>query len=227
MARKVKEQEYATKRNEMLDVARQLVYTKGYEQMSIQNILDALKISKGAFYHYFDSKPALLEALIDRMLEEGKQALLPILQDGNLSALEKIQRYFSSSVLWKNAQKDFLLALLPTWYSDDNTILRQKMTTEGIKSIGPPLAQIIRQGVDDGSFSTPYPEQAIEMCFYILQGLSDKIGQAVMAKPRPSNALQCIEKDVAAYTDALERVLGTPAGSMKFLDAESIRLWFD
>jgi len=227
MARKVKEQEYTTKRNEILDMARKLVYTRGYEQMSIQNILDALKISKGAFYHYFDSKPALLEALIARMLEEGKQALLPILQNEKLSALEKIQRYFSSSVLWKSSQKDFLLALLPTWYSDDNTILRQKMTTEGIKSIGPHLTQVIRQGVEDGSFSTPYPEQAFEMCFHILQGLSDKIGQVVMAKPRPVDALKRIEKDVAAYTDALERVLGMPAGSMKFLDTKSIRVWFE
>ena len=54
MPRVVKEEDYAARRNEILDVARQLVYTKGYEQMSIQDILDALKISKGAFYHYFE-----------------------------------------------------------------------------------------------------------------------------------------------------------------------------
>ena len=49
MPRVVKEEDYAARRNEILDVARKLVYTRGYEQMSIQNILDALKISKGAF----------------------------------------------------------------------------------------------------------------------------------------------------------------------------------
>ena len=70
MARIVKEQAYAEKRNEILDVAQRLVYTKGYEQMTIQDILDDLQISKGAFYHYFDSKQALLEALIERMLQE-------------------------------------------------------------------------------------------------------------------------------------------------------------
>jgi len=63
MARVIKEQEHAERRNEILDVAQKLVYTRGYEQMSIQDILDALGISKGAFYHYFDSKQALLEAL--------------------------------------------------------------------------------------------------------------------------------------------------------------------
>ena len=60
MARSVNEKEYAFKRNQILDVTQRLVYTKGYEQMAIQDILDELLISKGAFYHYFDSKPALL-----------------------------------------------------------------------------------------------------------------------------------------------------------------------
>ena len=54
MARTVKEQEYAEKRNEILDAAQRLVYTKGYERMTIQGILADLQISSGAFYHYFD-----------------------------------------------------------------------------------------------------------------------------------------------------------------------------
>lgn len=47
MARIVKEKAYAVKRNEILEAAQRLVYTKGYEQMTIQDILDSLQISKG------------------------------------------------------------------------------------------------------------------------------------------------------------------------------------
>jgi AcrR family transcriptional regulator len=227
MPRIVNEVDYAARRKEILDVARKLVYTKGYEQMSIQDILDALKISKGAFYHYFDSKQSLLDELVQRILDEAKQTLLPILQDSNLSALQKIQHYFSSAVVWKSAQKDFLLALLPTWYSDNNVILRQKMIAEGIKSIGPSLAQVVRQGVKEGSLSTSYPDQAFDMCFLLLQSLGDKMAQVILANPRPANALQSIEEDVAAYSDSMERILGAPAGSMKFMDADSLRVWFE
>ena len=51
MARPVKEHEYRVKRSAILDAARRLVQTKGYEQMAIQDVLDDLQISKGAFYH--------------------------------------------------------------------------------------------------------------------------------------------------------------------------------
>src|SRR2546429_5465696 len=111
MARIVKEQAYALRRNAILDVAQRLVETRGYEQMTIQDMLDELQISKGAFYHYFDSKQALLEALIERMLEEVEQLLIPIVQDSHMPAIEKLQRFFPMLARWKTARKTFFLAL--------------------------------------------------------------------------------------------------------------------
>ena len=49
MARTVNEGEYNAKRGEILDVALRLVYSKGYQEMSIQDILDGLGISRGPF----------------------------------------------------------------------------------------------------------------------------------------------------------------------------------
>ena len=129
MPRVLIEEDYAARRNEIVDVARKLVYTKGYEQMSIQDILDEMKISKGAFYHYFKSKPALLEALIDRLADEAEAKFIPLLNDPTRPALEKLCRYFGSAVQWKATQKDFILALLRIWYSDENALTRQKVFT--------------------------------------------------------------------------------------------------
>ena len=81
MARVIKEEERAVKRNEILDAAQQLVYTKGYELMSVQNVLEALQISKGAFYHYFGSKQALLDGMLERILEQVEQLLQPVIDD--------------------------------------------------------------------------------------------------------------------------------------------------
>src|SRR5260370_2930142 len=97
MARIVKEEAYNAKRNEILDIALSLVYSKGYEQTTIQDILDGLHISRGAFYHYFDSKQALLDALVDRMANHAQHTLLPIVQDPHLPALQQFRRSFAPS----------------------------------------------------------------------------------------------------------------------------------
>ena len=97
------------RRNEILDVAERLVSTKGYEQMAIQDIMDELQIAKGTVYHYFDSKAALLEALVERMGEQIEQLVLPIVQDPNLAALDKLLRYFAAIDQWKLAHQRLVL----------------------------------------------------------------------------------------------------------------------
>src|SRR5260370_22691252 len=96
MVRIVNERAYPAKRNAILDAAQRAVETTGYEQMAIADLLSELQISSGAFYHYFDSKPALLLALVERMVEEVERLVLPIVHDPKLCALEQLQRFFAT-----------------------------------------------------------------------------------------------------------------------------------
>jgi AcrR family transcriptional regulator len=225
MARILKELKYAVRRNEILDAAQRLVYTKGYEQMTIQDILDDLQISKGAFYHYFDSKTALLETLTERMLQEAIKIITPIIEDPHLSALEKFQRYFDTVARWKTARKTLMLALLRIWYTDDNAIVRQKVTSSGLKRITPLLTAIIRQGAQEGIFMTPYPDQVCEVVFSIMLCLGDSLAEALLAHNSEKDTLQAMQNAVASYTDALERILVAPSGCLQLIDDEMLKEW--
>jgi TetR/AcrR family transcriptional repressor of nem operon len=232
MARIVKEEEYAARRNEILDIAQQLVYTKGYEHMTIQDILDELEISKGAFYHYFDSKGALLEALVERMIVvEVEPLLIPIVQDPHLSALEKLNRYFDTAIRWKTTKKTFMLELLRVWLADENAIVRQKMFAMTVKRVTPWLVEIIRQGIREGVFNTRYPDQVCHVILYIVQGLnvSETIIELLLSSETNRDA-ERIESGMALYTaaltDALERVLGAPSGALHLIDLETLKEWF-
>jgi len=52
--------------------------------MSIQDILDEVQMSSGAFHHYFDSRGALLEAFVEQIKQETEKPLLPIIHDPRL-----------------------------------------------------------------------------------------------------------------------------------------------
>lgn len=225
MPRVVKEDDYAARRNEILNVARQLVYTKGYEQMSIQDILDTLKISKGAFYHYFDSKQALMDGLIERMLDEAEQILRPIVESKELSAIEKLQLYFDAGGRWKVAQKAFMLDLLRVWRTDANALMRQKQEAAAMKRIAPVLAEIVRQGIAEGVFSTKYPEQFGSMIVGLSRGFEESVSDLLLADKPPPDALERLEAAIGAYSDSMERILGAPAGSLPLGDIEILKEW--
>jgi TetR/AcrR family transcriptional regulator, transcriptional repressor for nem operon len=225
MPRVVKEEDYAARRNEILDVARQLVYTKGYEQMSIQDILDAIKISKGAFYHYFDSKQALMDGLIDRMLDDAEQVLRPIVEAENLSAIEKLRCYFDTAGRWKVAQKEFMLNLFRVWHADANALMRQKQEAAAMERIGPMLAVVIRQGMDEGVFSTKYPEQFGNIFVGLSRGLEGELVELLLTDHPPPDALQRLKALIGAYSDSVERILGAPPGSLPLGDVDILKEW--
>jgi AcrR family transcriptional regulator len=229
MARILKEDEFNAKRNQILDFALSLVYSKGYAQMTIQDILDGLHISRGALYHYFDSKQALLEAMVERAGSAAAQAFLPIVQDPHLSAIEKFRRYFEASAQWKSGQKELILSLLTTWYSDENTLIRQKMAAASLNGTPHILEPIIRQGIEEKAFTTPFPEQVAVIITGITLNLADTIIGLLLSFQTGQAAIHELETALDtffdAYFDSIERILGAPAGSLKVLDAGVFKEW--
>ena len=63
----------------ILDTAQRLFLEKGYEQTTIQDIIDNLGgLTRGAIYHHFKSKEEIIDAVSDRRSEErrvGKECL--------------------------------------------------------------------------------------------------------------------------------------------------------
>jgi len=231
MARVVNETGHALRLNEILDSAQKLIYTKGFEQMAVQDICSDLGISKGAFYHYFGSKPELLDALIARTQRQAEELLRPIVDDPSLPALEKLERIFDSAARWKSARKAYMLAILHAWYADENAVVRQKQAAGGARWLTPILAGIVRQGIDEGVMDTPYPDQAGMVAVAMMISLGDTVSAALLSlDPAAGEAArqECLARmrdATAAYTHAVERVLGLPAGSVCLYDPQMLEEW--
>ncbi len=225
MARILKEDEYNAKRNEILDFAQHLIYTKGYEQVTIQDLLDGLHISKGALYHYFASKVALMEALVDRMGQEAAQNLLLITQDQNLSAIQKLRRFLETSARWKSTQKELIISLMRLWFSDENAFIRQKMEAESRKHMAGFLEPIIRQGNAEGIFTVRYPRQVAVVIAGVSLSLTDTMTGLVLLPELDQAAIQELEDTLASYVDTVERILGAPAGSLHVFEPGAFNDW--
>ena len=225
MARMVNEAAYAARRNAILEAAQRAVETKGYEQMAIAAILGELQISSGAFYHYFDSKPALLFALAERMGDQVKQLVLPIVHDRELNALDKLLRFFATLDHEKIAHKPLVLAYLRVWYADENAIVRHKLYIARVKRLTPLLEEIIRQGVEEGVFTAPYPDQTARVVISLLEDVGYATVELLFSVERSSDDLPLLERIVVAAADALERVLGAPAGCLQQASREGLSQW--
>lgn len=225
MARTVNEAAYEARRNAILDAAQRAIATKGYEQMAIGDILSELHISSGAFYHYFDSKPTLLLAVVERMGAQAEQLVLPIVHDREAGALDKLQRFFMVLDQWKLLHKRLVLGFLSIWYGDENAIVRHKLYLARIKRLGPMLEEIISQGVEEDVFTAPYPDQTARMIMSLLEDVGYATVELLLATERSPEDLPRLQRIVVATIDALERMLGAPTGCLQYVTREELESW--
>jgi len=195
--------------------------------MSVQDVLDELDASKGAFYHYFDSREALLAGVVDRMVEAATTAAVPVAMDPGVPAMEKLTRLFASIAQWKGERTDLMIELLRVWFSDANSIVRDQLRRGVQARLTPLLAMILRQGTAEGTFSTGSPEHTAEVFVTLILGLNDAASQLFLARRAGAVSFEEVELTLAAYVEAFERILGLSAGSWPTTDRQVLHLWFD
>jgi len=111
-------------------------------------------------------------------------------------------------------------------YNDDNAIVRQKMrSTIVIKGITSLLTGLIRQGIQEGVFTTSYPDQVGEVIVSLGFDFQETIGWQILSFDPQRDDMLSIERTVAVYTDAIERVLGAPKDSLQFIGTETLKEW--
>lgn len=228
MPRTINQHEYQTKYNEILDVVQRLMYTKGFAQITIQEILDELGISKGAFYHYFDSKQALLEAVCERMINMVEQMTRPILDDAELSALEKYDRFFGAVTNWKTDNKAFVLALVQVWLNDDNAVVRSRVNDKMRERIAPLFSAIVHQGIEEGVFDTAYPDHAGDVMLSLLIGAQMNISHALLmarTSDDPEEQIRSLVNTYEVHMDAMERAISAPHKTLFRMSEELARIW--
>jgi AcrR family transcriptional regulator len=225
MARTLNPQTHAVKRDAFIDAGTRLIQVKGYEQLSIQELLDELGASKGAFYHYFGSKGDLLEAVVERMADGVEATWAEPLTRPGLRAYERLESVFALTARWKNARKELVLAVLDAWLSDHNAIVREKLRQIVARRMTGLLETILRQGVADGDFTVTDPEATAHVLVGLIQVVQERAGQLFVARQDGRIELSEVERMFAAYREAFERTVGLPPDTMRFIDRETLLIW--
>lgn len=224
MVRIVKEHD--ERRMELLNTAQQLFAQKGYEQTSVREVIKEVGVAKGTFYHYFDSKLNLLDELIERMVDVSLAGMGRIVNDSELDALEKLNRFFDDTAKFKLENRALLLKLLQPYFSPDNAIFRQKINEQSVVKVAPLLGQIFSQGTEEGVFQVAQPKDMAEIIIRLSQGLSEEIAMLFLNAPHNTHTFETIAHKTAVHNQAIERLLNAPEGTIHLIKLDQIQSWF-
>jgi len=153
-ARTVKKPE--ERRSEILDAARALFAKQGYDATSVSDIVKNVGVAHGTFYWYFKSKEEAYHEVVYDYAIRRVAVIEDLARDPELSAVEKIVRTLASFTPTEEWEKDLVNRI----HSPTEAALHDRLAREFSRKLIPILADVIRQGVDEGVFETDYPCEA-------------------------------------------------------------------
>jgi len=85
-------------RDHLIEVGLQRIRFEGYTATGLQEVLEAAEVSKGSFYHYFPSKEAFAEAVLQLYADGEAKKLEKILSETKVAPLKRLRRYFEALI---------------------------------------------------------------------------------------------------------------------------------
>ena len=143
----------------ILDVSQRLFLEKGYENTTIQDIVDELGgLTKGAVYHHFKSKEEIMDAVGDRMFFSNN----PFEAVRGRTDLNGLQKLREAVRLNQSDQERVRLTAQSIPIAKSPRLL-QEMIVSTRKVLTPYFLELIEEGNRDGSMHTDYPREIAEL----------------------------------------------------------------
>ena len=212
------------RRGELLATAERLFYTKGYEKTSVQDILNEMNFSKGGFYHHFDSKLSVLEAICQQRAQESCERATQAVAGGEYSAVERLNMLLHSTPLWGGDNQNFVSLLIRVAYREDGALMREKMKTSQLEGMKPVLEGILEQGLASGEFYVTDAEAQAEMLMRLYMQFTDEIAFLLAQEESEERLTDAMLRKLAVYRAAIERTLIAPFGSIVLFEAKELQL---
>ena len=143
----------------ILDVAQQLFLEKGYDNTTIQDIVDKLGgLTKGAVYHHFKSKEDIICALSDKLFSDCNH-FIEVKKREDLNGLQKMREVMRLNQSNTNGT-EINLQVLPLL---KNPRIFTELIEANRRDLSPRWLELIEEGIADGSIQTEYAKEIAEL----------------------------------------------------------------
>ena len=181
----------------LLMIAYDMFITRGYDNTSVDEIIEKADIAKGTYYYYFQSKEQMLEEVINMMIDNETKIAEQIIRTDS-SVPEKIVGILTSMKPTEEEQP-----IKNTLFKEENVLMHHKVRKKLIDTLTPLLSEVIKEGVNEGIFECDNIPERVKMLLIISDGTF--------------NEGTFSERDISVFIDMTEKLLGAENGTMSFI----------
>lgn len=207
---------------QILAAAEALFLEKGYENTSIQDILDCVSLSKGGFYHHFNSKDELLDEICTQRAEVYASHTAEELQHCPPSPTARLNAFFDRSLRYSADLTDCIGLEIQIAHARCNHIMREVLAAKQNALLLPPLEEIVTAGVAASQFYTVFPNEICRVLLGLYYAFVQEVALYLLSCGLKEPSSAALLAMLQLYRNAFERLLDAPFGSLTLFGLEPL-----
>ena len=185
------------RKQELLQIAYRMFITRGYENTSVDEIIEEAGIAKGTYYYHFPSKEQTLEQVIDMMLD-AQEEHARVVMAADMPIPQKVVGVIAS--FRPDASETTITDAL---HAPENIVMHDKTERKLRERIVPIISELVEQGIEEGIFNCKDIPERVKIIIILASELFDAEGFT--------------QTDVKVFVDVIESILGAKPGTMAFI----------
>jgi TetR/AcrR family transcriptional regulator, transcriptional repressor for nem operon len=157
-----------TTREHLIEIGLQRIHKIGYAGTGVKEILDLARVPKGSFYHYFPSKEAFAQEVLQQYASREAQRWETILRDDKQPPLKRLRKYFNELVSvygQKGPIRGCLMGQMSVEVAEQSPAI-QSLLSRAFGDWQEAIAALLRSAVDRGDL--PRSTKADELASFLL-----------------------------------------------------------
>jgi AcrR family transcriptional regulator len=204
-----KSEKPVNRRLEIIQISEELFYKQGYNETSVNDVIEKIGIAKGTFYHYFKSKEEVLKAIVQKTLDELIEQAELIINDKNIDAKNKMKKIFFES----NKKDGEEIKITKSLHQVENRALHEEINIQIVIRFTPIIEKIVKQGKKEKVFKINNAFEKIQFLVTASQFLFDE-GLFNWNERE-------FKKRRKAMQEIFEKVLGAKKGDLEFISKDN------
>ena len=185
------------RKRELLQIAYRMFISRGYENTSVDEIIEEAGIAKGTYYYYFETKEQMLEEVIGMMMDLETETAEQILK-AEIPIPQKIVGIITSL---RPSQEE--MPIEGALMQPENIVMHEKSRKMIVEKAVPILSKVVEEGIEQGIFACDNIPERVRMLLILSSNTFDD--------------RRFTSRDIEVFIDMIEKLLGAEPGTMGFI----------